>query len=223
MNDVNELEHQLDLLVDGELDQAARRDLLVHLDRETDGWRHCAMAFLEAQSWCDELGHLAGEPLDTASQQNSPGPTRRPFPLQLQRALHGRLTSILAVAAGLLLAFTLGVEFQERRLASEAEPNSDAAQLADSAVGSDRTPATTAARPRAGIPHLASGANPEVFDAWTVGDSEIVPADVLEALQRLGHRVERHQEFWPYNLQDGRRFVVPVERVEVRYIGDNFQ
>ncbi len=70
---------------------------------------------------------------------------------------------------------------------------------------------------------LASDQDAELFNIWTVGDTEAVPPDVLEALQRLGHRVERHQEFWPYNLQDGRRFIVPVERLEVRYVGDNYQ
>jgi hypothetical protein len=42
---------QLDRLVDGELGEAERASLLGALDREPDGWKRCAMAFLEAQAW----------------------------------------------------------------------------------------------------------------------------------------------------------------------------
>ena len=49
----------LDLLVDGELSPAARRELLIQLDRVPDGWRRCALAFLEAQSWREEFGSLS--------------------------------------------------------------------------------------------------------------------------------------------------------------------
>jgi len=50
---------QFDLLVDGELSEADRRALLVQLEHETDGWRRCALAFLEAQCWKAELGQIA--------------------------------------------------------------------------------------------------------------------------------------------------------------------
>ncbi|MBO7707876.1 MAG: hypothetical protein J6S42_04280 [Thermoguttaceae bacterium] len=40
---------RLELLADGELDEESRRDLLERLDRTADGWRQCALAFLQAQ------------------------------------------------------------------------------------------------------------------------------------------------------------------------------
>lgn len=46
----------LELLVDGELDDPNRRDLLLRLDRLQDGWRCCAIAFLEAQCLKESLG-----------------------------------------------------------------------------------------------------------------------------------------------------------------------
>ncbi len=42
---------EIDRLVDGELDPAARRDLLNRLDCSSDGWRLCALAFLEGQEF----------------------------------------------------------------------------------------------------------------------------------------------------------------------------
>src|SRR3954468_9995588 len=41
----------IDRLVDGELRDEERRELLLRLDAEPGGWRQCALAFLEAQSW----------------------------------------------------------------------------------------------------------------------------------------------------------------------------
>ncbi len=48
---MNTLDRSIDLLIDGELDEGARRILLEKLDAEPDGWRRCALAFLEAQAW----------------------------------------------------------------------------------------------------------------------------------------------------------------------------
>jgi hypothetical protein len=52
----------LDRLVDGELAEAERREVLQTLERQPDGWRQCALAFLEAQSWGDALTELARHP-----------------------------------------------------------------------------------------------------------------------------------------------------------------
>ena len=43
-------DHRFDLLADGELSEAQRRELLAGLDDEPGGWRQCATAFLEAQA-----------------------------------------------------------------------------------------------------------------------------------------------------------------------------
>jgi len=41
----------IDRLVDGELADAERRELLIQLENDPDGWRQCALAFLEDQAW----------------------------------------------------------------------------------------------------------------------------------------------------------------------------
>ena len=50
---------QIDLLVDGELPAEARRALLSRLDASPDGWRRCALAFLEAQAWRESFAGAA--------------------------------------------------------------------------------------------------------------------------------------------------------------------
>ena len=46
-----QLEAWMDRLVDGEVAEPERRALLSRLERMPDGWRRCALAFLEAQAW----------------------------------------------------------------------------------------------------------------------------------------------------------------------------
>ena len=53
MND--SLDLNLDLLVDGELSEDRRTELLTQLDQSADGWKHCALRFLETQSWQSAL------------------------------------------------------------------------------------------------------------------------------------------------------------------------
>jgi hypothetical protein len=45
----------LDLLVDGELDDGRRAELFRALDADPQGWKRCALTFLEAQAWGDGL------------------------------------------------------------------------------------------------------------------------------------------------------------------------
>lgn len=51
----------LELLVDGELEEPQRRDLLLKLDRIPEGWRCCAIAFLESQCLKDSCRADAAE------------------------------------------------------------------------------------------------------------------------------------------------------------------
>ncbi len=42
---------RFDLLADDELNEDERRELLATLDDQPEGWRRCALAFLESQCW----------------------------------------------------------------------------------------------------------------------------------------------------------------------------
>lgn len=67
MSDFSHIEHGFDpqvfdRLVDGELPEPERREVLLSLDRQPDGWRQCALAFLEAQTWGQSLTQYVREP-----------------------------------------------------------------------------------------------------------------------------------------------------------------
>src|SRR5262245_16758997 len=94
----------LDRLVDGELTGDERRQLLQSFDKRPEDWRRCALAFLEAQSWREELGQVARGLGTETSESKSPAPSAgsdRKSPWAIG-------ATWLAIAAGLLLAFGLG-------------------------------------------------------------------------------------------------------------------
>ena len=67
MNEFSHSEHGfdpqvLDRLVDGELADGDRRTVLESLERQPDGWRQCALAFLEAQTWGQTLTDYVRQP-----------------------------------------------------------------------------------------------------------------------------------------------------------------
>ncbi|MHB8898491.1 MAG: hypothetical protein ACYC6Y_07065 [Thermoguttaceae bacterium] len=101
-------EAQLDLLVDGELGAAERRELLLLLDAEPGGWRRCALAFLEAQAWRQAVRDVVIRPAGEASS-----PSR-------MRTARRRLPTMLAMAASFLVALALGIAIEN--LAAHLEP-----------------------------------------------------------------------------------------------------
>src|SRR5688572_19989410 len=101
LQDFEENDHRvLDRLVDGELSELERQELLSALDDEPAGWRRCALAFLEAQSWEADLKAFRDEPPVAVISLVSLARARQFLPLGL------------AMAASMLLAFFGGIALQ---------------------------------------------------------------------------------------------------------------
>ena len=69
----------IDRLIDGEMSDTERRELLLQLENEPDGWRRCALAFLEDQAWRKALAGVAspGEKAEhLAPDSSAPTPAR---------------------------------------------------------------------------------------------------------------------------------------------------
>ena len=212
----------LDRLVDGELSQDQRRELLAALDDEPGAWRRCALAFLEAQSWRWQLSRLAVEPLVAQT-------SARPAPLESRKNRHSLWGMCLAIAASLLVAFGLGVRYQsagQPLLANNSAPQSDESgpvQLAQTdwtdAQGDDQdeeTIALTLADEDDGereiqlpVTHATDG-----DQVWAENESAL-PARLLRSLRQSGLEVNRQQRYMPIDLSDGRRLIVPIEEIEI--------
>lgn len=108
----------LDRLVDGEMPDEERRNLLISLDSAPNGWRKCALAFLEAQSLRQDLSFLAktpelnGETLSIPPNSSevaiSSAMSKSPAPRAARPASSIPWTP-LAVAASFGIAFALGL------------------------------------------------------------------------------------------------------------------
>ena len=127
---------QLELLADGELDEESRRDLLERLDRTDDGWRYCAMAFLQAQCLGESLGgeNPFAETGSEDSSEKSAGvlaapafdlrptePARPETALRRKRTL--RIAALMSSACALLLVGLVGVRFFADRGGGPRVPN----------------------------------------------------------------------------------------------------
>jgi len=219
----------IDRLVDGELDEAERRELLARLENEPDGWRRCALAFLEAQCWKEALEKLS------ESARRQPADTIRFLPQAhvLRRTQLGR---ILSLAACFLIALLLGVWLRHLWAPiGGLEPGAQFARVG----GKSETPPALGRLPAGVSPPGAwrlvslashSGESNQAVklpalecdrldERWLQNLPSPIPENVLQALSRTGHRVRQRREFVPLPLEDGRQLVLPVDHVELYYVG----
>lgn len=232
----------LDRLVDDELPEAERAKLLTKLDSEPGGWRRCAMAFLEAQSWHKEMSAIIGG-LPSAAPPQIPRQVTRTSRRSAGR-LATRTATALAMAASFVLALWLGWAVQDLGHTIQT-PGPGPAEIAESMPAPEvpadvrslaQTPPQRSSSPSGPwqmVTLSAGGSNgqggrtidlpaceqPCLDSGWTESLPSALPPDVVESLRRTGYRVRQHRELLPLEMNDGRHLVVPVEQVEVEYAG----
>jgi hypothetical protein len=213
------------------LSAAERRRLLAQLDEVPNGWRRCALAFLEAQSWKQELGALVRQPscdagILPAKSVHAGSPHHKRLP---------RIVGVLAAAATLLVAVGVGFFAREMGLAERgltgeyaSTPASDstAPTLPGSPTALDRGAwQTVNLMPRGSeysddTVRLPAIERPSIDHEWLNSFPDFIPPEVREALERTGHEVQNQRRLMPMPMRDGRQLVVPVDQVEIRYRGD---
>ncbi len=215
----------LDRLVDGELTGSERRQLLGSLDKRPEGWRRCAMAFLEAQSWREELGQVARGSHSEAKEPKSPA---SPVPQLPGRKSHWAAgAKWLALAASLLLAFGLGMMQRERGNSVAVDISNPGGQLARV------SPPANSAAPNGAAPDDAltlfvkdSGGRMQpvrvpLVDASTL-DKQLgvqfqtgMPDDIRNQLKDSGYTVKSKRQYAPLWFENGRPMIVPVEDTKI--------
>lgn len=215
-----------DRLVDGELSLAERRALVRSLDARPDGWRKCALAFLEAQSWQSDVRTMTATPSNSVAsteKKESSAPTLPEKRISMRTAAQW-----FAVAAGLLIAFRMG----NLQHGGMTNPVANVALPANSQLASvhslPQAAAPTAAKPgdalnlwvrddsgqvrRVRVPLVdASALDPALGLQFQTG----VPDDVRNRLQNQGLTVQSKRRFAPMWLDNGRPMIVPVEDTKI--------
>lgn len=218
---IDDLNRRIDLLVDGELPESEQRSLLARLDETATGWRRCALAFLESQAWQDELNGNSAIPPSNGPSLNSLA-LRRFYPNNWARTL-------LAIAATFVAAFVLGWQLNTPSLQStlankDSSPHLNKKSESTSRDGTRTVPSISFAlydepsnqRRELRLPVVMA----EEADIASLPQlPDMIPAEVIEQLDE--HRVPyRHRrEYWPFQLPDGGRLIVPVDQLHVLPVG----
>jgi len=246
---------RFDRLVDDELSEEERRELLGQLDDEPGGWRRCALAFLEAQCWRETLGEMPDlrDSLSAAlrpAEENAGETPALHVDVPQRSPWLGQLKMLSAMAASFLVAMWLGTMAHRAwvghpRVSAGTDTSGEIANIAKGL-----RPLVTPNQPDSGLASapLRSGVGPSpwhivtvsapsdgqhprasidvpaierntIDEQWVQSVPPAIPDNVLQALARTGHQIEQQREFVPVPLKDGRQLVVPVDRVNVHYVG----
>jgi hypothetical protein len=169
----------LDLLVDGELDQSDRADLLSAMDGNPGAWRDCALRFVEAAVLRETFVRREQQPVreETGSSRDR---GKRP---------EGRALRSLCVAAAIVGAALAGFLARDRTGTGEQIAPEGASKLHES-----EALAQFAAGYRKA---LEEGIVWERQLNWDGATSYVtrqkVPGFIRDAMLRAGHRVEREE------------------------------
>ena len=225
MNDNKPLNEDalLDRLVDGELSGSDRRRLLESFDKRPEGWRRCALAFLEAQSWREEMGQVAR---GLASETNEPKSPASPFAPSRKLSV-SVVATWLAMAASLVLAFGLGWMQHERGPSIAGGSLNPSGQVA-SVPAPSNSGSHNGTKPGDAVTFFVkdnSGRKQPVrvplVDADAL-DKEFgmqfqtgMPDDVRNQLKDNGYAVRSKRQYAPLWLENGRPMILPVEDTNI--------
>lgn len=221
-------DEMLERLVDGQLSGDRYRAVLRALDESSDGWRKCAIAFLQEQALTQELRSLShsgfrlnSEAPATESGRGMSSESPRLAQPEIVQS-HGsmwRLAGILnalSLAACLLVAFTVGwfgAGMRDSRSdgigsrgGSPAHMANMASSPGESGSGQSRLDPTIVDTTRFVL---------DSQEAFVPIDRR-VPQQLLE-LERLGMvQIETIDGIVPFKLEDGRAAVIPVQNFRVK-------
>ena len=240
-------ERAIDLLVDGELGDAERRSLLDRLDRAPDGWRRCALTFLESQSWQQamrELNYVAAAPASAGATDVACIPQEKG-----RRRWTPSAWSVPALAAAVLAAFALGwlthaaAGRVDQFASTNQTPSTDEHAPGSTPPPADSPPAESIVESESSSSLRLVGLltltieqdgtektlsvpivdGSKIDEEWLLSQPVAVPESILREVERQGHKLVANRQLVPIELGDGRRAVMPVDRVEVRLAGRVYQ
>jgi hypothetical protein len=221
-------EVMLDRLVDGELSAEHRRAFLAAMEHSEGGWRRCALAFLEAQSWRSEFKQLVDLPQRAQFALPAKIVGRRTQRLEILR----RVSFVAVPLAAFLAGLVIGQKGELPSPVPSNRPHQIAGQVPTGGV--DQRPATEENYPEVNPikgdvltlwVHDEQGQPQTVevplLDADTL-DSQLgttfrsgIPQQVCEKLADHGFQVESRRHYAPLWIEDGISLIVPVEDTKI--------
>ena len=216
----------LDRLVDGEIGDDEQRQLLLALESQPDGWRRCALTFLEAQTLRKDLAGV-GNNLEVMADSGA----RAPLRVAAKRGrsnLASQRVRWFAMAACFVLAFVIGTLARgwltSNSLRDSRGPSSQDVQVATNVGHQEPTTASGQgdgkSEPGVEVPMVdASNVSKADVETMLADKKPLLSEAELKAFENNGHLVGQRRALYPVQLGDGRVAVVPVDLVEVRDTG----
>ena len=202
----------IDRLVDGDLNESDRREILLALEEDPDGWRRCALAFLEDQSWREALAYPASVGPKVASIPPSP-PSIRPPTRWIRRASMVASLLALSFAAG---RFSPGNPRVEVSRADSPKPVETIPEPIREVGYIDFVDGSSGETPPRRLPILSG---PGLDEKMFRDRPPTVPDYVRARLERQGYQVKERRKLVSITLEDGRRVSIPMDEVELDYVG----
>jgi hypothetical protein len=215
----------LDRLVDGELSEADRRELLLQLEHEPEGWRRCALAFLEAQCWEQELTLVARAPEHSAAPTvaASQALAQPAAPASQRSTWRQYVATTLAVGACFLIAMALGTMFRGGHGpgTSQVEVATRSFPLSTTQSANPWQVVTLAAQSPSGEKETVNipAVPRDAVDENSLQQSVVLPPGVQRAFEQAGHRVLQRRQIVRVQIDSGHWLMVPVNQVEIQYDG----
>jgi anti-sigma factor RsiW len=212
----------LDRLVDGDLPENERRELFLRLENDPEGWRRCALAFLEDQAWRKALTPAvhAESALDASSSVAMPAKVRRAKDWLVRGSL-----------AASLMGLTFAAGFAARGLATVDHPVEVAKSETPASTSTSAAPQPDQIREVGSLELVDSSAGespprrfpirsgPGLDEKWLLSQPSSVPDYLRARWERQGYRLAERRKLVSVELGDGRHVSIPVDEVEVDYVG----
>ena len=223
MNEKHEL--MIQRMVDDELDENQRAEFLKLADTNPELWRETALAFVEDRVWSSVVSEPASSESKLAATSNgkpereAPAARRRPWWWQYGPQL-------MMTAALVMFVFALSLRFNPVDRSPGAPSDGDIARNNDPITEPEESPGP------GGSQLVSQPMRLQVNDNFDVPVYED-PQRFREELQRLthldpgllkrfeeaGYQVVPDIQYITGNSQDGRSFIVPIQRFQVRRLG----
>ena len=231
---------RLDRLVAGELDESSRREALAWCEREPEGWKRCALAFLEAQVWEQAFstpGAIDGPAAVAKHETNGhasayrgaewvarAAPAKRPGESRGWRV--GSATLACLLLAGIAIGAAIGRTFSIRNESPivdsphEKMPKDSPETVVESREQLVATVTSVGfGSARAGVAVQLPVVETGLTSAASQAQTPILPEYERRQWERKGWRVEPERKFLPAKLPDGSPVLVPIDRMRVSYQG----
>ena len=222
MNEKHELIIQR--MVDNELDETQRAEFLKLADTQPELWRQAALAFVEDRVWSSVVSSkpIAGESVLDSSAR--PGKEKvlvtRGQPWWLKYG-----PPLMITAASVLVVLSLALRFNpvERTpgpapvadFAQQTEPPTELESLGPQGSQLASQPMRLQVNEKFDVPVYEDR---EQFRSELQRLSQLKPG-LLERFQNAGYDVQPDIQYIRGNSQDGRSFIVPIQRFQIRRMG----